>query len=76
MFVIALMAGAILGYLVLQNQPLELRMILVALASGFLITTVVQGIIPEANREREPGFAGVLYIGGLSLYVLMSPALK
>jgi ZIP family zinc transporter len=76
MFVVALMAGALLGYLVLQNQPLEVRMVLVALASGFLITTVVQGIIPEANREGEPGFAGVLYIGGLSLYTLMSLALK
>ena len=76
MFVASLMAGALLGYLVLQNQPLGLRMVLVALASGFLITTVVQGIIPEANREGEPGFAGVLYIGGLSLYALMSLALK
>jgi zinc transporter, ZIP family len=46
MFVVALMAGALLGCLVLQNQPLELRMVLVALASGFLITTVVEGIIP------------------------------
>ena len=76
MLVLALMAGALLGYLVLQNQPLALRMVLVALASGFLITTVVQGIIPEANREGEPGFAGVLYIGGLSLYALMLLALK
>jgi ZIP family zinc transporter len=76
MFVVALMAGALLGYLVLQNQPLGTRMVLVALASGFLITTVVQGIIPEANREGEPGFAGMLYIGGLSLYALMSLALK
>jgi ZIP family zinc transporter len=75
LFVVALMAGALLGYLVLQNQPLELRMVLVALASGFLITTVVQGIIPEANREGEPGFAGVLFIAGLSLYALMSFAL-
>ncbi|HRX05232.1 MAG TPA: ZIP family zinc transporter, partial [Anaerolineae bacterium] len=68
--------GAVLGYVVLRNQPLEIRFILAALASGFLITTVVQGIIPEANREGEPGFAGVLYIGGLSLYALMSLVLQ
>ena len=68
--------GALLGFLVLRNQPLEIRFALAALASGFLITTVVQGIIPEANREGEPGFAGVLYIGGLSLYALMSLVLK
>ena len=76
LLVVALIAGAVLGYLVLKNQPLALRMVLVALAAGFLITTVIQGIIPEANREGEPGFAGVLYIGGLSLYALMSLALK
>jgi zinc transporter, ZIP family len=58
------------------EPPLELRMVLVALASGFLITSVVQGIIPEANREGEPGFAGVLYIGRLSLDAQMSLALK
>lgn len=76
LFVAALMAGALFGFLVLENQPLTVRMVLVALASGFLITTVVQGVIPEANREGEPGFAGLLYIGGLSLYALMSLVLK
>jgi ZIP family zinc transporter len=72
LFFLCVLAGALLGYLVLRNQSQELRLILVALASGFLITTVVQGLIPEANREGEPGFAGVLYVAGLSLYGLMS----
>jgi ZIP family zinc transporter len=76
MLIVALMGGALLGYLVLQNQPLEVRLVLVGLASGFLLTTVVEGIIPEANREGEPGFAGVLFIGGLSLYLLISLVLK
>lgn len=76
MFVVALVAGALLGFAVLQNQPLALRMVLVALAGGFLITTVIQGVIPEANRDGEPGFAGLLYIGGLSLYALMSLTLQ
>jgi len=76
LFFLAIVLGAMFGYLVLRNQSLEIRLILVALASGFLITTVIQGIIPEANREGEPGFAGVLYIGGLSLYALMSLALQ
>jgi zinc transporter, ZIP family len=75
-FVAALMAGALLGYPVLQNRPLEMRMVLVALASGFLITSVVQGVIPEANRGGRPGLAGVFYIGRPSLYTLMSLALK
>ena len=76
LFFLCVLAGAMLGYLVLRNQSAELRLILVALASGFLITTVVQGLIPEANREGEPGFAGILYIAGLSLYGLMSLTIK
>jgi len=50
-------------------------MVLAALASGFSHDRV-QGIIPEADREGELGFAGVLYIGIPSLYELMSLALK
>ena len=76
LFFLALLTGAMLGYLALRNQPLEVRLILVALASGFLIITVIQGIMPEADLEGEPRFAGVLSIVGLSLYALMSLALK
>jgi len=76
LFVICLVGGALLGYLLLRNQSLEFRLILIALASGFLITTVTQSMIPEANREGEPSFAGILYIGGLSLYAFSSLASK
>ena len=72
LFIVAVIGGAALGYLVLREQPLETRVFLIALASGFLVTTVTQSMIPEANREGEPGFAGILYMGGLSLYGLMA----
>ena len=72
LFIVAVIGGAALGFLVLRNQPLEVRVFLIALASGFLLTTVTQSMIPEANREGEPGFAGILYMGGLSLYGLMA----
>ena len=39
-------------------------------------TLVTQNMIPEANREGEPSFAGILYMGGLSLYGLMSLAAR
>lgn len=74
LFVICIMGGALLGYALLRNQPLGIRLVLIALASGFLITTVTQSMIPEANREGEPSFAGILYIGGLSLYALSTLA--
>lgn len=71
-FVVCIIGGAVVGYGLLRNQPEQLRLVLIALASGFLITTITQSMIPEANREGEPGLAGVLYIGGLSLYALMT----
>ena len=68
--------GAIVGYGLLRNQPDSIRLILIALASGFLITLVTQGLIPEANREGEPGFAGILFIAGLSMYALLTLTVK
>jgi ZIP family zinc transporter len=69
---LAVLGGALFGYLVLRNQPLELRLVLIALASGFLITTVTQTMIPEANAGGEPSFAAILFVAGLSLYAFVT----
>ncbi len=69
---LAVLGGTLLGFLVLRNQSLELRLVLISLASGFLITTVTQTMIPEANREGEPSFAALFFVGGLSLYAFVS----
>lgn len=74
-FSVAVMAGAVLGYVVLRDQSMALRAILLALASGFLISMVTQSLIPEANRDGEPGFAGMLYVAGISFYGLLTLAL-
>jgi ZIP family zinc transporter len=76
LFFLCVLLGALLGYLVLRNQSLGTRLILIALVSGFLITMVTQSIIPEANREGEPSLAGILFTGGIALYALLSLALK
>ena len=76
LFFVFFMAGALIGYVVLRNQSLDVRLILIALASGFLLTTVTQGMIPEANREGEPSFAGVFFVGGLALYALFTLYVK
>jgi zinc transporter ZupT len=73
---LAVLGGALFGYLVLRNQPLELRLFLVALASGFLITTVTQTMIPEANAGGEPSFAALLFVAGLSLYAFVTLSLQ
>jgi ZIP family zinc transporter len=72
LFFICVLGGAILGYGFLRNQPEDLKMILIALSAGFLITTVTQSIIPEANREGEPSFAGILFVAGISIYALLT----
>jgi ZIP family zinc transporter len=72
LYIAALMGGALLGFLVFRNQSVDLRLALIAMASGFLITTVTQSIIPEANRDGEPSFAALFFVGGLSLYALFT----
>lgn len=72
LFIVCIVGGALLGYLLLRNQPESVRMVLVALASGFLVTLVTQGLIPEANRNGEPRYAGIFYLTGLSIYALLS----
>jgi zinc transporter, ZIP family len=76
LFFVCVVAGALIGYVVLRNQAQAVRLILIALASGFLITTVTQSMIPEANREGEPSFAGVFFVGGLALYALFTLYVK
>ena len=76
LYFLCVMAGTLLGYTLLRNQTESVRVILIALASGFLITTITQGLIPEANREGEPGFAGILFVGGMSLYALLTLTVK
>jgi zinc transporter, ZIP family len=74
LFFVCILAGAVVGYVLLGSLPLPYRMALFALASGFLFTTVTQGMIPEANREGEPSFAGIFFVGGISLYGLLTLA--
>lgn len=72
LFFIAIVGGALFGYLVLRNQSLDIRFLMVAIASGFLITTVTQSIIPEANKDGEPSLAALFFVAGLSLYTLFT----
>ena len=76
LFFVCVVAGALLGYALLRNQSQDVRLVLIALASGFLITTVTQSMIPEANREGEPSFAGVFYVAGLSLFALLTLSIR
>lgn len=75
LYILAIVGGALAGFLFLRNQSDAVRLVLLASASGFLITTVTQSMIPEANRDGEPSYAGIFFLAGLSLYALLSLAL-
>lgn len=76
LYIVCIMAGALLGYGLLRNQTEAVRMTLIAFASGFLITTVTQSMIPEANKDGEPSFAGILFLAGMTLYAVLTLAIK
>lgn len=75
-YFLCVLVGAMVGFLLLRNVSLDLRLALIALASGFLITTVTQSMIPEANKDGEPSFAGILYLAGVLIYALLSTFVK
>jgi ZIP family zinc transporter len=76
LLVACLIGGALIGFGPFRNASLDLRLVLVALSSGFLLTTVTQSLVPEANRDGEPSFAGILYVAGISLYSVSSLLLQ
>ncbi len=71
-FIGIILAGALLGYLVLNGQPESVRSALVALVSGFLITMVVLTMIPEARQQSAARSLGTFFIGGLALFALLA----
>jgi ZIP family zinc transporter len=72
LFVVAILAGATLGYWVLEGQPELVKLALVSLVSGFLITMVTQTMIPEAQQQSAARSLGIFFIAGLSLFALLS----
>jgi zinc transporter ZupT len=71
-FIGIILAGALLGYLVLSSQSELMTSALVALVSGFLITMVTLTMIPEARQQSEARWLGIFFIGGLALFALLA----
>jgi zinc transporter, ZIP family len=76
LFFLSLLVGALVGYIVLRNQPVAVKLVLIAMASGFLITTVTQSLVPEALREGVPGLGGIFFIAGLTLFALLGLVMR
>jgi len=71
-FVGCVLAGGIVGYGLLRNQPEAALLTLIALASGFLVTAVTQGMIPEITRKGKVGLSPIFFVIGLTVYALVS----
>ncbi len=73
---LCVMVGATFGYLVLRNQPEPFKLIVIAAASGFLVTTVTQSLVPEAVKGSKANLMGIFYIIGLTLYAVITLAFR
>jgi ZIP family zinc transporter len=71
-FIGFILAGAMLGYWVLNGQSDLVQSALVALVSGFLITMVSLTMIPEAHQQSAARSLGLFFIGGLSLFAFLA----
>jgi ZIP family zinc transporter len=73
---VPVLAGASLGYWVVRGRPDMLRLALLAFAAGILTTVTVEDIIPESHRGREITWATFAFLGGFTLFTLLSIYLK
>jgi len=67
-FFVTMLGGALVGYLLLKNQSEHVRLALIAVGAGFLLTAVTQGMIPEAIEHGKPNTAAVFFVIGLTLF--------
>lgn len=69
---LCVVAGALFGFLIVRNQPDSIKYVLVALASGFLLTTVTQSLVPAALDQKKATLNGLFYVAGLTLYGVLT----
>jgi ZIP family zinc transporter len=71
-FFVPVLTGAGLGYLIVRNQPELLKMLLLAFTAGILLTVTVEELVPEAHKDVEPRLSALAFVGGFSLFTLIS----
>ena len=57
---------------VIVNAPDVVKFALLAFTAGVLLTVVIEEIMPEAHRTREPRLATAAFVGGFALFALLS----
>jgi len=71
-FTIPVFLGATLGYWVMRDQPLLLRLSVLALTAGMLTTVVTEEIMPEAHVDGEARLAALVLVSGFGLFTLLA----
>jgi ZIP family zinc transporter len=69
---VPVLAGAVLGYLVVRDAGELVKVSLLAFTGGVLTTVVVEEIVPEAHREGGARFAAIATVGGFALFAAIS----
>jgi ZIP family zinc transporter len=69
---VSVLLGATVGYLALRGQSELLRLGILALTAGMLITLVVEEVVPAAQRGGEAEAAAFLLVGGFATVALLS----
>lgn len=71
-FTLPILLGATIGYWAVRGQPDIYKFALLAFTAGVLTTVVVEEIVPEAHADGEARLAALVFVGGFSLFALLS----
>ncbi|NLG52316.1 MAG: ZIP family metal transporter [Chloroflexi bacterium] len=71
-FAIPVLLGATLGYWVMRGQPALLRLSVLALTAGMLLTVVNEQIVPEAHMGGEARYSALALVSGFGLFTLLA----
>lgn len=71
-FAIPVLLGATLGYWVMRDQPTLLRLSVLALTAGMLLTVVTEQIVPEAHMGGEVRYSALALVSGFGFFTLLA----
>lgn len=78
-FAVPIFLGATLGYWAMRDAPEVYKLALLTFTAGVLLTLVVEELVPEAQEvlgEREHRLAPLVFVGGFTLFALLSAYLE
>ncbi len=75
-FALPIFLGTTIGYWAVRNQPVIVKLALLAFTAGILLTVVVGEIMPEAHEDGEAQLAALMLVGGFALFALITTYLE